>query len=224
LKVCFGDWIYWNDPVNQVTRLVNPTGFFAGRLQNLSPEQSSLNKPIYGIVGTQRSTIGAANGTYSEYEIQQLELAGIDVITNPSPGGTYWSARVGHNSSSSATINGDNYTRMTNYIASTLAAGMGVYIGQTITPSLYNSVNATLNAFNKNLFGQNMIAAWSVQCNPANNPESQTSLGYLTAAVNVQYLAINEKFIIDLTAGISVTIASQQNTPTFDAQNNNSVG
>ncbi len=50
----FGDWVWWNDPVNAVLRLVSPQGFVAGRLANLSPEQSSLNKPLYSVVGTQK--------------------------------------------------------------------------------------------------------------------------------------------------------------------------
>jgi uncharacterized protein len=54
-KLMFGDWIYWADQSNGITRLVSPQGFVAGRLANLSPEQSSLNKPIYSIIGTQRS-------------------------------------------------------------------------------------------------------------------------------------------------------------------------
>ena len=54
-KMMFGDWIYWVDSVNGLTRLVSPQGFAAGRLANLSPEQSSLNKQIYGIVSSQKS-------------------------------------------------------------------------------------------------------------------------------------------------------------------------
>ncbi|MGC7974568.1 phage tail protein, partial [Salmonella enterica] len=44
MKLLFGDWVYWTDSVNNVTRLVSPQGFVAGCLANLSPEQSSLNK------------------------------------------------------------------------------------------------------------------------------------------------------------------------------------
>jgi hypothetical protein len=83
-KYLFGDWIYWNDTVNNQIRLISPQGFVAGRLANLSPEQSSLNKPLYGIVGTQKSY---QNQTYSSAELQLLAAAGIDVITNPIPAG-----------------------------------------------------------------------------------------------------------------------------------------
>jgi hypothetical protein len=53
-KLMFGDWLWWSDQVNDVVRLVSPQGFVAGRLANLSPEQSSLNKPLYG------RTVGSA--------------------------------------------------------------------------------------------------------------------------------------------------------------------
>src|SRR6201996_3397108 len=48
-KLMFGDWLWWSDQVNDIIRLVSPQGFAVGRLANLSPEQSSLNKQIYGV-------------------------------------------------------------------------------------------------------------------------------------------------------------------------------
>ena len=54
-KLMFGDWLWWSDQVNGTIRLVSPQGFAAGRLANLSPEQSSLNKPLYSVIGSQKS-------------------------------------------------------------------------------------------------------------------------------------------------------------------------
>ena len=54
-KLMFGDWLWWSDQTNESVRLVSPQGFVIGRLANLSPEQSSLNKPLYGVIGSQRS-------------------------------------------------------------------------------------------------------------------------------------------------------------------------
>ena len=52
-KLMFGDWLWWSDQVNNVVRLVSPPQrFTAGRLANLSPEQSSLNKQLYSIIGS----------------------------------------------------------------------------------------------------------------------------------------------------------------------------
>ncbi len=138
-KLMFGDWVYWSDQTNALIRLVSPQGFVAGRLANLSPEQSSLNKPLYGVIGTQKSGQpgGGTATTYAAADLSALLSAGIDVIANPQPGGAYWGVRGGHNSSSNSAINGDNYTRLTNYIASTLASGMGVYVGQLVNATLF---------------------------------------------------------------------------------------
>jgi len=62
-KLMFGDWLWWLDQANSLTRLVSPQGFAAGRLANLSPEQSSLNKPLYGIVGSETSGLPQSGQT-----------------------------------------------------------------------------------------------------------------------------------------------------------------
>ncbi|CAH2606522.1 Phage tail protein (plasmid) [Rhodovastum atsumiense] len=216
VKVMFGDWIYWNDQVNGVLRLVSPQGFVAGRLANLSPEQSSLNKPLYGVVGSQKSGAPGSGQatTYSSAELQTLFQAGIDVIANPQPGGNFWGVRCGHNSSSNAGTNGDNYTRMTNYIAATLDAGMGDYVGRVMSDDWFRNVKATLDAFCTNMRGQGMIADYGVICSPpsaanTNNPQSRVSLGYGQADVQVQYLSINEKFIVNVEGGQTVQIVRQ---------------
>ena len=158
---------------------------------------------MLGIVGTQKSY---ANQQYSSAEVQALGAAGIDVITNPVPGGKYFGARFGRNTSSNAVINGDNYTRMTNYIASTLNAGMGIYIGRLISPTEMAQAKATLDSFFSNMFQQKMIQGWKVVLNASNNPQSRTALGYQQADVKVQYLAINSYFLINVEGGQSVVI------------------
>ena len=216
-KMMFGDWVWWQDQVNGVTRLVSPQGFVAGRLSNLSPEQSSLNKPLYGIVGTQKSTTPGSPqmATYSSADLAALLGAGIDVIANPQPGGNFWGVRGGLNSSSDAAINGDNYTRMTNYLAATLNAGMGGYVGQVVNNSLFQQIRATVMSYLQNLVSQNILAAvgstppFSVVCDASNNPLARTSLGYVQCDVQIQYQAINEKFIINLEGGQTVSIQSQ---------------
>ncbi len=216
-KLLMGDWIYWNDQTNNVLRLVSPQGFAAGRLANLSPEQSGLNKQIYSVVASQKSGApGTAQvGVYTSADLQLMIENGIDVISNPQPGGSYWGLRAGHNSSTNASINGDNYTRLTNYIAASLAAGMGVYVGQVINATLFTNITSTLLAFLQNMLDQGLLGStdgstpFSVLCNSTNNPQSQTALGYVTATCQVQYMGINEKFIINLQGGTTVTVATQ---------------
>lgn len=219
-KLLFGDWLYWRDPVNGL-RLVSPQGFAAGRLANLSPEQSGLNKPIYGVVGSERTGLPAEGGstTYSRAELDFLIRNGMDVITNPAPAGNIWALRAGHNSSSSNAVEGDNYTRLTNYIAATVNAGMGRYVGRVISLDLCRDVRSTLNAFLNGMVGQGMLPMlpdgslpFSVVCNlgkGTNNPPERTDLGYFQADVQVQYGAINERFIVNLEGGQTVQVARQ---------------
>jgi phage tail sheath protein FI len=217
-KLLFGDWIYWQDQTNGVTRIVSPQGFVAGRLSNLSPEQSSLNKPLYSIVGTQKSGLPGSGqiSTYSEAELQALFQAGIDVIANPQPGGAYWGVRCGHNTSSNPATYGDNYSRMTNFIAATLAAGMGPFVGQVINTQLFQQIRATQLSFlqallDKGILGLNGAGQlpFSVICDGSNNPPSQTSLGYVRSDAQVQYQGINEKFIVNVEGGQTVVVQQQ---------------
>lgn len=200
-KLLFGDWIYFLDTANGVTRLISPQGFVAGLLGNLSPEQSSLNKQLYGVVGTQKSY---SNQTYSSAELQALAQAGIDVITNPVPGGSYFGCRIGHNTSSNALTQGDNYTRMTNYIAATLNGGMGKYVGKLHSVTVRSQATATLSNFLSSMEQQGMIGAvnggpaFSVQIDANNNPMNRVALGYMQADVKVIYLSIIEKFLVNV--------------------------
>jgi phage tail sheath protein FI len=216
-KLMFGDWLWWSDQVNATVRLVSPQGFAAGRLANLSPEQSSLNKPLYGIIGSQKSgTPGSGqNNSYSSADLAVLLGVGIDVIANPQPGGSFWGVRGGHNSSSDAATNGDNYTRLTNYIAATLAAGMGAYVGQVINADLFLQIRATQMAFLQNMLSQGLLGStdgtlpFNVVCDTSNNPSSRTGLGYVQSDAQIQYQSINEKFIVNIEGGQTVQVSRQ---------------
>ena len=216
-KLMFGDWLWWSDQTNGTVRLVSPQGFVAGRLANLSPEQSSLNKPLYGILGSQSFGIPGSgqNTSYAVADLSAMFSAGIDVICNPQPAGNFWGVRGGRNSSSNVTINGDNYTRLTNYIAATLAAGMGLYVGQVINSTLLRQIRATLLSFLQNMLNQGMLGSvtgalpFSVICDASNNPATRTGLGYVQADIQVQYQAINEIFLINLEGGQTVNVSTQ---------------
>jgi phage tail sheath protein FI len=214
----FGDWVYWADQTNGITRLVSPQGFVAGRLANLSPEQSGLNKPLYSVIGTQRAGLPGSgqSTTYSDADLQTLVLAGIDVIANPQPGGAFWGIRVGHNSSSNPATNGDNYSRMTNYLAATLAAGMGPFVGQVINSSLFQRIRSTQISFLQALLSQGILAKqadgsvpFSVICDASNNPLARTSLGYVQSDAQVVFQGINEKFIVNVEGGQTVLVQRQ---------------
>lgn len=214
IRLMFGDWCYFLDSVNNVLRLVSPQGFIAGVLAASTPAQSALNSPLQGLAGTQKSN---ASQQYSEADLQNLAIAGIDVIANPSPGGQYFSSRIGHNTSSNPLVNGDNYTRMTNYIAATLNAGLGGFVGQLQSASVRNDARATLGHYFDGLQSAGLIGdpdnpnlpAYSVVLDGTNNPPARVSLGYMQADVQVQYLAVIEKFLVNVQGGTSVQIARQ---------------
>jgi phage tail sheath protein FI len=216
-KLMFGDWIWWSDQVNGLIRLVSPQGFVAGRLANLSPEQSSLNKQLFGVVGSQMSGQPQSGqlSAYSAADLAQLFGAGIDVIANPQPGGAFWGVRGGRNTASDPSRNGDNYVRLTNYIAQSLSVGMGQYVGQVISDSLFANIRGTLLSFLQNMVNQGLLGLlggalpYSVICDTSNNSSSRVGLGYVQADVQVQFQAINDFFIINLEGGQTVQVAKQ---------------
>ncbi|WP_420104886.1 phage tail protein [Herbaspirillum huttiense] len=213
MKLLFGDWVYWQDTVNNVTRLISPQGFVAGCLANLSPEQSSLNKQLYGIVGTQKSM---QNLQYSSAELQTLAQAGIDLITNPIPAGSMFGVRIGHNTSSNPVINGDNYTRMTNYLAYTLNSAMGKFVGRLQSTQkndpLRRQAGSTISSFLQSLVDQGMLDEFSNQCDDRNNPTDRVGLGYMQDDVKARYLGVVEKLIVNLEGGQTVKVQNVSTT------------
>ncbi|GGY07121.1 phage tail protein [Paludibacterium paludis] len=214
LKVLVGDWIYWQDTVNGQNRMMAPASFLAARCAALAPHMSTLNKPIGNATGTQRV---AQNQPYSGAEIGSVVGARLDVVGNPSPGGNYYAGQTGRNTSSDPTRNGDNYTRMTNFIALTLAGAFGYAIGQNQTPDLRREVKSAIETFLLNLQRQNMIGdvnggpSFSVKLDKENNPDDRVALGYMQADVQVKYLSVIFYFIVNLEAGQSVTVQVANN-------------
>lgn len=211
LKVMVGDWVYWQDQVNGQKRMIAPATFSAAKIAALSPNQSPLNKPITNAIATQRNL---SQQPYSIAEIGAINTARLDVITNPCPGGSYFGHRSGLNCSSNSAVNGDNYTRMTNFISLTIAASFGGVIGQLQTPDVRRTTKSTMESFLQVLVQQGMIGdvnggpAFSVQIDASNNPDSRVALGYMQADVQVKYLSVIRYFLVNLEAGQSVTVVA----------------
>lgn len=214
MKVMFGDWIYWIDTTNNVPmRLSSPQSVAMGVLCNLSPQNSSLNKPILGIVGTQKSLTGIP---YSSSDLQQLGQAQMDVIANPEPGGNYFACRFGKNTSSNQVIFGDEYTRVTYFLAKSLLVVCGYYVGQTQTPDERLRAKTSITAF-LSLCVQNGIIgtadgsqAFQVVLDNSNNPQASVALGYQYVYIKATYFGVVRYFIVNLEGGASVTVS---NTP-----------
>lgn len=207
-----GDWTYFQDTANgSVSRLLSPATFTSALQASTSPEQSILNSPIAGILATQSSQ---ANLTYSDSEIALCSTSRLEVLTLGAPAGSIFACRTGQNSSSNSATNGDNYTRMTNYIAFTIASAFGYVPGKVQTINLRRNVKGAMDAFFANLQANNMIGnvnaptqpGWSVEIDANNNPFSQVALGYMVATVKVTYLSIVRYFLVNIEGGQTVTV------------------
>ena len=183
----------------------------AGRLVNLGPHHSSLNKQLYGVVATQRSSV---QGVYSQADLQLLGQNGFDLIANPSPGGAQvFSAQFGRNTSSSVVIHGDNYTRMTNFIGATINTGMGVFIGRLQSAEVQRQAFVTLDQWFMSLWNQGMIGnslgtqPWKITLDASNNLPSRVALGYMQADIQMQFLSVIEFLLLNVEGGQSVQIS-----------------
>jgi hypothetical protein len=96
---------------------------------------------------------------------------------------------------------------------------MGQYVGQVINSSLFVQIRSTQLSFLNNMLGQGLLGStdgslpFSVICDTTNNPSSRTSLGYVQSDAQVQYQAINERFIVNVEGGQTVQV-SRQTLPT----------
>ena len=99
---------------------------------------------------------------------------------------------------------------MTNYIAYTLNAGMGMYIGRLGSPLEREEAYSTLDMFGAAMLNRQpepMIADYLIQPIPApvNNTQVATS--------QWKYLGIVEIFLINVQGGVTVSITRQSTTP-----------
>lgn len=214
-KELTGDWVYWQDTVNNVQRLLAPATFWCPDRANLAPNQSTLNKPVKGIVGTIRSI---SNQPYSDAELLAACNGRVDMLANPSAGGNYFGFQTDRNSSSQAATNSESYTTMTNFLALTLAANYGFVIGNPQTTDLRTEVTDSLNTFLTNLwlvdkYIGNVNAPtqkpFLVTLNTSNNPNANVAIGLMQALVQVTYESIVRTFLISLQGGSSVQVTVQ---------------
>ena len=211
-KCLVGDWVYWQDTVNNVQRLVGPATYWAAMRANMAPNQSTLNKAVNGLIGTQRSV---QNLLYADSEALAAVQGRVDYLANPAPGGNYFAFQTDMNCSTYAATNSEAYTSMTNFQALTLASNFGWVVGNPQTTDLRSEVNDAITGFEMNLW-QNLgyignvnnptQVPFSVQTNAANNPSAQVAIGLMQTLVKVTYLSIVRVFVISLQGGSTVQV------------------
>ena len=216
-KLIVGDWPTFYDTYTGYSRLVSPQAIAIGIYGNLSPEQSALNKELRGVVATQRST---AQLLFSDAEIAVAEQGGVDIIVPPgnAPGGQYFTFITGRNTSSNTAGNGDEYTRMTFFIARSLQGPTtGQFIGQLQSTKandpLRQNAKFVLDSFFQGLVDLNMIDAFATQCDLTNNPPAMQAKGYLFAFCKIRYLNVVRYFVIQLAGGGNVQVNSSLSAP-----------
>lgn len=210
MKLLTGDWVQFFDPFNNQSRFISAQGVVCGVLATQLPSNSSLNKIMQGISATQKTN---EMQIYSDADLLQLETGNLDVVTRPIPASdSAFGVRLGINTSSNAVTNGDNYTRMINFLALTFINGLGSFIGQPQTPDIRLQAKATLDNFLQNLAQLGMIGnvnggpAFRVILDDSNNPFDRVALGFMQADVQVTLFSIIQQFVVNLQAGQSVQI------------------
>jgi phage tail sheath protein FI len=215
LKVLSGDWVYWQDQVNNQQRLLSPATFWAALRATLNPNESTLNKPVLGLIGTQRS---AQSLPYSNAELGNAAKGRIDYIANPSAGGNYFGFQTDRNAASSTSTNSEAYTMMTNFLALSFQSAFGYAIGKDQTPELRKEIKDSIQAFLSNLWlnlkfigdvNHPSVAPYSVTIDITNNPDSQVALGVMAAYIKVKYFSIVREFVVSLEGGQSVSVVVQ---------------
>ena len=219
--VWFKDWIYWNDTVNGVVRLVPPNAFIMGLITAQSPAQSPLNKSCNGVVGTERNSPTTGNNPYSQAEIGQLENAGVLLVTNPIPQGAVYGLPTGNNTSLNTAQAPIEYATMTNFLDASFAGIMGSYVGQLQTQRandpLRSEVKHELNSFLGGLQQANLVdAVVQVTCDFAQTGNPQLGINtpdtiaahYLYAFAAVRYMSSVRYFVMSLQGGTTVVSSS----------------
>lgn len=217
------DWIYFFDPINNITRLVPPTAFICGLAATLSPEQGIGNKQVQLVQGTERNNpLTGSVQPYSESEVGQLASAGVVFITNPIPAGNTWGTRHGQETSLNAVTQGIEYWRMTSFLARSFQASMGPFVNQLQSQQPNDpfraAVRLQLNTFLQSLKGTNgavgIIDDYTVVCSFNGSPNASPGNGVNTPAsiaahycyvlVRVRYLSVVRFFILTLQGGTTV--------------------
>lgn len=212
------DSVYFQDTINNQRRLVLPTPVIGGHWATRSPEQSPLNDRVLLVLGTERTD--PVNGTqqYSPSEIGQLNSAGIMIIANPCPGGSYFGVRTAASTSTNPATQPVEYWRLTMFIARSLESGLGVFIGQLQSQQpnddLRNQVKAILNGFAQDLVGANMIDSGIGFCEYSNavnakfgngiNTPASIAQHYMYALFKATYLSSVWYFICSIQGGTTV--------------------
>ncbi len=220
------DWVYWFDTANKQQRLSPPTAFIGGTWATYAPQNSPDNKPVNGVLGTERNNPVTGNLPYTLSEIGQLQAAGIAIVTNPINAGTFWGIWGGRSTSADPATQPSEYWRMTTYLARSIAGFGGKYVGQLqsqqpadpLRRKLRTELNNFFNGLGDQIDGFTVLAELSTAANAKPgygiNTPSSIAQHYLYAMCVVRYLSSVWYFIMSLQGGTTVQVQIAQAQPT----------
>lgn len=225
-KVLSGDWpTVYIGGLGDV--LVSPAAVAQGLYGNLSPEQGSINKALLGVTST---TTSQSRFYISDAEEAVAQTGGVDFIGRSAAlGQDFFSLMTGRNTSSNTLANGDEFTRLTNFLARILqGAATRAIVGklQSVRPddptrqkakAVLDSLGALLVDTSLGSDGYGLIDAYATKCDEFNNTAETVRRGYLFAVFTAQYLTVVRYFVIKLAANGTVQVTVQDTDPT--AQN-----
>lgn len=216
-KILVGDYPTYYDATLGVSRLIAPSAFALGLFGNLSPEQSSINKPLQGLSTTQTAMMGILTADADEAVAQ---TAGIDFIGKSAALGTgYFSFMTGRNASSNSTASGDEYTRLTNFLVRSLEGpALKTVIGRLqslarpddptrqLAKALLDGFFAGLKDPASGSGGYGIIDDYANFCGLNENPPALIVQGFLVAISKVRYLNVVRYFLVKLNGGGNVDV------------------
>ena len=186
----------------------------AGTACGLPTYEPVGNRQVYGCLGTEQ-TLGPNPQPYSASDLALLEANGLICITSPIPGANALGTRWGKNSSSNFATSEISYTRQVNsYVRAFQGPVLGQFVNRRQTTKssdpLRNAVSAALNGYlaPQKLSGQ--INDYVVVCDLTNNSPASIAAGVLNATVIIKLDGVVNQFVINLTAGQTVSIVTTQ--------------
>lgn len=202
------DFSEFTDSVNGVVARRWPSSEFGcDRYCITAVGQSPAHQPISIVTGTERT--GAITWLpYQSDEIEQLELAGINVISIGDDSGATWCMRHNKNSLGQTDANGNmGDTLLDNFIQQSIATStMGQFLGrrQTSSPTdpLRQQVRAACNDFFATLMDPSapIIDDAVVTCDQSNNTEQVIDSGNLLVSVAVYRGNLVDKLVFAYSA------------------------
>jgi hypothetical protein len=208
------NWIYWTDPVSGSLLFTDPVAIMIGFAASLSPQLSPLNKPIFGVVGSEETSPIPGD------EIGQLNSNGIWIISNPCLQSAFWGIASATTTSANPQYQSDvSVARLQDYIGLQMATVLAPFVGQPqgerdpdpIRSAIKNNIDELMQQF----YDDSLIVDWESECDAKLNPAAQVQAGYCRATLEyvpfatIKYLVLNLGISNQLSAGQALNQANQ---------------